>query len=152
MNIASNIEAGDSDACSFDITSTLEEIVLKWSTTVNIVLNEKSDRIFAEKKYPTPADEFEFWNSRYENLKNIYDQLCNERIKTIAMVLELKQSIFFQSFRTLFQRVVDNLQETKDVSLFLKPLVDAIMQIKHIQYFLIDSLLILCLAKSRTKI
>lgn len=124
MNIESKIEAGDSDACSYEITGSLEEIVLKWSATINSVLNEKSDQICGEKKYPTPTDEFEFWNSRFENLKNIYDQLCDERIKTIAMILEQKESVYFQAFRTLFQGVVDNLQETKDVSLFLKPLVN----------------------------
>lgn len=123
MTLKPKIDSGDIDAVSLSIKESLEEIVLKWSIDVDKILIESSSTIFVAKKYPTPSDEFEFWNSRWENLKNIYDQLCDERVKTIATILELKKSIYFNTFRKLFENVIDSLNETKDVSLYLKPLV-----------------------------
>ena len=87
------------------------------------MLKEDSASAFDNNNNPTPIVELNFWRARCKNLENIYKQLCNERIKTIGMILEYKKSVYYTAFRSTFHRVVIALHEAKDISLWLLPLV-----------------------------
>lgn len=50
--------------------------------------------------------EIQFWNNRLTNLTQIYEQLRNERIHSMAMILEFTDSAYFPCFRTMFKNVV----------------------------------------------
>lgn len=53
--------------------------------------------------------ETDFWRSRVANLECIYDQLRDPRVKKMASILELTDSAYYPSFRTVFRNVVAGL-------------------------------------------
>lgn len=121
MSDADKILSGDLEACSIKVRSSLEEIVMKWSNTIEEVIGDNSYRLFDELPEPMPSDEVTFWQGRLKNLENIYDQLRDPRIKTIASILEKLDSVYFSTFRVTFRNVVESLHEARDVTLFLAP-------------------------------
>lgn len=50
--------------------------------------------------------ELAFWNNRLRNFTQIYKQLRNERIRSMALILEATQSAYFPCFSTMFKNVV----------------------------------------------
>lgn len=123
LSSADRILAGDLDACSMKVRRSLEEIVVKWSATIDEVIGDSSQRIFVDLLRPLPADESAFWQGRLHNLTNIFDQLRDKRIHTIALLLEKLDSAYVSTFRIAFRSVVESLHEAKDVTLFLRPLI-----------------------------
>jgi dynein heavy chain, axonemal len=103
--------------------NSLEGIVIKWACQVNEVLKETSLSLFEKENHPTPLAELKFWNDRRKNVKNIYNQLCDPRVKKIGSILELINSVYFGTFTTTFKKVVTSLHEVDDITLYLKPLV-----------------------------
>lgn len=122
MSVASNILAGELDKCSIDMKESLEQVVLKWSKSIDQVLAEESYNILIVNKHATPADEIKFWKNRLENLLNIYDQLVIPEVKTIALILEKINSIYLHTFRRIFTNVNEAIHEARDISLYLQPL------------------------------
>lgn len=122
MRDADKILAGDLKACTLAIRNSLEEIVTKWSITINEVIQDNSFRIFDDVKFPMPSHETSFWNGRLKNLENIYDQLCDPKIRAISAILEKVDSVYFSAFRNTFKSVVESLHEARDVTLYLGPL------------------------------
>jgi dynein heavy chain, axonemal len=105
--------------------NSLEGIVIKWACQVDEVLKETSASIFDKNSHPLPMDELKFWNDRRKNVKNIYDQLRDPRVKKVGSILELINSVYFSTFSTTFKNVVTALHEVNDITLWLKPLVSA---------------------------
>lgn len=103
--------------------NSLEGIVIKWACQVDEVLRETSTSLFDKQNHPTPLAELKFWNDRRMNVKNIYKQLCDERVKKIGRILELINSVYFGTFTSTFKNVVTSLYEVDDITLWLKPLV-----------------------------
>lgn len=126
MSVAADIAADDYSRVTSTMKESLEEIIIKWSNTIAEVLQENSLTAYAdEQTMPTPTDEINFWNGRLKNLQNIYEQLCDPRIKTIAAITEKIDSVYFLDFRRTFQNVVESLHEANDVTLYLLPMVNS---------------------------
>lgn len=124
MNVSANIIDGDLNACTTNIRTSLEEIVLKWEHTIAEVVRDSSFKIFNDIQQPMPSHETTFWTGRLSNLQYIYEQLCDPRIKMIASILQKIDSFYFRTFKETFESVVENLHEAQDVTLHLKPLVN----------------------------
>lgn len=50
--------------------------------------------------------ELAFWNNRLRNFTQIYKQLRNERIRSMALILEATQSAYFPCFSTMFKNTI----------------------------------------------
>lgn len=122
MSVAPDILAGQLDKCSIDMKESLEQVVLKWSKSIDQVLAEESYDIFILNKHATHADEIKFWKNRLDNLMNIYVQLTIPEVKTIALILEKIKSIYLHTFRRMFTNVNEAIHEARDISLHLQPL------------------------------
>lgn len=107
--------------CSNRLRKSLEDIVMKWSLTIDEVIKDNSYRLFDDFKYPQPTQEIEFWKGRLNNLTNIFEQLCDPRVKTIASILEKCDSVYCSLFGMSFRNVVSQLDEARDVTLYLIP-------------------------------
>lgn len=105
-----------------DIKSSIEGIVIKWSSICSDVLKETSEIAFAEGQHPTPFREVEFWNARLTNLENIYDQLRDPRVKKMMLYLECTNSTYLHSFKTLFKNIVAAVVEARNICLYMKPM------------------------------
>jgi dynein heavy chain, axonemal len=103
--------------------NSLEGIVIKWAFQIDEVMKETSMILFAKNNNPTPMAELRFWDNRRKNMMNIYDQLRDPRVKKIGSILELINSVYYNTFSTTFKNVVTALHEANDVTLWLKPLV-----------------------------
>lgn len=88
------------------IRASLEEIVIEWNKLIRAVLNEKSTLAISDGRHASPLEEIRFWDIRHKNLLHIYSQFQSEEVKTIASVLELSGSVFFEYFRSLFADLV----------------------------------------------
>lgn len=103
--------------------NSLEGIVIKWAFQVDRVVKETSLNLFDNNNHPTPMAELKFWEKRRKNVTNIYDQLCDPRVKKIGSILETINSVYFNTFSSTFKNIVTALHEANDVTLWLKPLV-----------------------------
>lgn len=97
--------------------------MIKWAFQIDEVLKETSLSLFDKNNHPTPMDELKFWENRRRNIKNIYEQLCDVRVKKIGSILEMINSVYFSTFSSTFKSIVTALHEANDVTLWLKPLV-----------------------------
>lgn len=123
MRIAPEIlKNGDMTNFTPAIKESVEQIVLRWSRSVNAYVARSSYDIFKTKKYATPDDEVEFWRSRVDNLKNIFNQLRTKEIKTIALILERVESPYVKQMKRILSSVASAYEEAYDIDLYLKPL------------------------------
>lgn len=120
------VEQRKLEVCDAKMRNSLESIVNKWCNQINEVLQRNN----VQKMQPdvpearlSPGMEIAFWNNRLENLENIYDQLKLDKCKTVGTVLELINSVYSGSFKTIFNNVIAALCEARDVTLWLTPLV-----------------------------
>lgn len=110
-------------ACDIKMKNSLEGIVIKWAFQIDEVLKETSLSLFDKNNHPTPLAELNFWENRRKNVMNIYDQLRDPRVKKIGSILELINSVYFNTFSSTFKGIVTALHEANDITLWLKPLV-----------------------------
>lgn len=95
---------------------------------------ETSANAFNNGQNPTPNSEINFWNNRLKNLTYIYEQLRHERIKSMAIILEHTDSAYFPCFKTMFKNVVTALAESRDITLYLSPLMKHFMQFEETDF------------------
>ena len=119
-------ELGVCPEYTITLKNSIEEIVLKWSNIIEEVVQDNPFRLFQEMDSPQPEEEIKFWNGRMKNLENIYQQLCDPYVKSIASILENTESAYIATFRTSFRYVVESLHEAKDITLYLVPLAQKI--------------------------
>ena len=103
--------------------NSLEGIVIKWHSQVDIVLKDTSANLFNRNANPTPMAEITFWENRRKNIANIYEQLTDPRIKSIGNILEKINSVYTSIFCSTLKDTVTALPEADDITLWLKPLV-----------------------------
>lgn len=123
MQIAPNIfNNGDFSQFTPAMKESIEQIVLRWSRLVNAYVARSSYDIFKTTKYATPDDEVEFWRARLENLKNTFNQLRTNEIRTIALILEKCGSVYVNQMKRILSSVAAAYEEAYDIDLYLKPL------------------------------
>ena len=106
----------------------LEGFVIKWTYQINdiLIMKPKLQNPTSNKRqlncivYPT--DEYEYWNTRYQNLYKIYQQLTNQHIKCIGEILQTINSVYFQSFKKIFQNTVQELNKAGDIKIYITAL------------------------------
>lgn len=113
-------------ACDMKMKNSLEGIVIKWASQVDEVMKESSMSLFEKNNNPTPMAELKFWDNRRKNIMNIYDQLRDPRVKKVGSILEIINSVYFNTFSNTFKSIVTALHEANDITLYLKPLVSCV--------------------------
>lgn len=94
--------------CEIDLylKGSIEGVLIKWVTQIHGVMEENPSHAFLNGQNPLPQTEITFWNDRLNNLTQIYEQLRDERVHSMALILEHSRSAYFPSFRTMFKNVV----------------------------------------------
>ncbi|EZA54880.1 Dynein beta chain, ciliary [Ooceraea biroi] len=116
------------------LKSAIEGVIIKWASLVHNVVTHESNAAFDNGQNPTPNVELEYWSTRLANLRYIYDQLQEDRVKKMATILEKTDSAYFPSFRKLFDNVVSSLAEAKEISLYLTPLAKCFKSVEEIDF------------------
>lgn len=84
----------------------IETAVVDWSNQITETLAQHSGQAIAEGKFPMPTYEYEFWQQRMVIMHDIYDQLVNPTVKTMATILEEHNSAYSTTFKDIFKKVV----------------------------------------------
>lgn len=146
MEISGQIlDDGRIDLIDVKLRNALESLVNRWC----IQINEVIERNEVQKARPemsarqlTPDMEIAFWQIRHENLNNIYGQLQQEKCRTASRVLERIRSVYSSAFRSTFRGLVAALEEARDITLWLKPLVEYIHKDEWMDgYFIVHDLM-----------
>lgn len=101
-------ELQETKKCVIDLylKGAIEGVVIKWVIQVNDVYSELPANAFNGGQNPLPQTELAFWNNRLKNFNQIYKQLRNEKIRSMALILEATESAYFPCFSTMFKNVV----------------------------------------------
>nr|XP_003818154.3 dynein axonemal heavy chain 9 isoform X2 [Pan paniscus] len=110
------------DSIDKSVIYAIESAVIKWSYQVQVVLRRESSQPLLQGENPTPKVELEFWKSRYEDLKYIYNQLRTITVRGMAKLLDKLQSSYFPAFKAMYRDVVAALAEAQDIHVHLIPL------------------------------
>lgn len=122
------------DLVSVKLRNSIESIVSRWCNLIDEVV-QRNDLTKARPdvsvRQLTPDMEIQFWQKRYANLENIYEQMQDEKFRTTGQVLERIRSGFRSgSFRATFRGLIAALEEARDITLWLKPLVIAFLAVR----------------------
>ncbi|KAM9310019.1 dynein axonemal heavy chain 11 [Pholidichthys leucotaenia] len=99
----------------------IETQVINWANLIQKILKEDSSHLLMTECNPGPNAELKFWNSRKNNIESIYQQLQSPMVKMMVKVLEMMDSSYHPTIQTLIEKVLDALQEARDVDLYLQP-------------------------------
>ncbi|XP_030250577.1 dynein heavy chain 11, axonemal isoform X3 [Sparus aurata] len=100
----------------------IETQVINWTNLIQKTLKEDSSDILLTGCNPGPDAELKFWASRQSNILSIYHQLQSPIVQKMAKVLEMLDSSYYPTIKTLIGGVFDALQEAQDIDLHLQPL------------------------------
>lgn len=95
--------------------------MIKWCYQINDVISKSPFDCF-KNHHPTPSAEYAYWNQRFTNLTNIYNQLSDTPITVIARILETIDSVYYPSYRVAHRNTVCALNESRDVRMYLNAL------------------------------
>lgn len=142
-------ELQETKKCTIDLylKGAIEGVVIKWVIQVNDVYSETPSNAFNGGQNPLPnvgkmmqlidsplintfptktifsphylCVELAFWNNRLRNFTQIYKQLRNERIRSMALILEATDSAYFPCFSTMFKNVVTGKSSRNQI--FIEP-------------------------------
>ncbi|XP_070822029.1 dynein axonemal heavy chain 11 [Chaetodon trifascialis] len=100
----------------------IETQVINWTNVIQKTLKEDSSDLLMTGCNPGPNAELKFWASRKSNIRNIYHQLQSPIVQKMAKMLEMMDSSYLPTIKTLTGNVFDALQEALDIDLHLQPL------------------------------
>ncbi|KAM8734967.1 dynein axonemal heavy chain 11 [Acanthopagrus schlegelii] len=100
----------------------IETQVINWTNLIQKTLKEDSSDLLLTGFNPGPDAELKFWASRQSNILSIYHQLQSPIVQKMAKVLEMLDSSYYPTIKTLIGSVFDALQEAQDIDLHLQPL------------------------------
>ncbi|KAM9352911.1 dynein axonemal heavy chain 11 [Symphorus nematophorus] len=119
----------------------LETQVISWTNLIQKILKEDSSDLLLTGCNPGPKAELKFWASRKSNIQNIYHQLQSPIVQKMAKMLEMMDSSYHPTVKTLIGNVFDALQEAQDIDLHLQPLHAQLSQLEkkdflHLEAFI----------------
>ncbi|XP_049439851.1 dynein axonemal heavy chain 11 [Epinephelus fuscoguttatus] len=108
----------------------LETQVINWTNLIQNILKEDSSDLLVTGCNPGPSAELMFWASRKSNIQNIYHQLQSPIVQKMTKMLEMMDSSYHPTIKTLIGNVFDALQEAQDIDLHLQPLRTQLTQLE----------------------
>ncbi|KAG7460463.1 dynein heavy chain 11, axonemal-like isoform X1, partial [Solea senegalensis] len=112
------------------LAHTIETQVIIWASLIQKILKENSSDLLMTGCNPGPTVELKFWASRMSNIQNIYHQLQSPIVQKMAKMLEMMDSSYHPTIKTLVGNVFEALQEAEDINLHLQPLHAHVSQLK----------------------
>ncbi|KAK1137302.1 hypothetical protein K0M31_001815 [Melipona bicolor] len=115
------------------LKNNIEEIVIKWATQINEILNVEFSMLSKNGK-EIPVSELDFWSMRLKNMESLYFQLKDPKVRQIDIFLEKTESPYSEYFKNLVRNVTAALLETRDINLYLKPLEIYFNEIENVEF------------------
>ncbi|XP_014248489.1 dynein beta chain, ciliary-like isoform X2 [Cimex lectularius] len=130
-----NIKESKGKMIDVQLRMNYESAVLNWSIQLNEgILKRVSTEIFQEQKHPLPSAEFKWWGSRVKNLEEIYEQLTEPKVKRMARILEMTESVFLPCFNELVDSVMAALKEAREMDKYFYALKKPIDKVQAIDF------------------
>ncbi|XP_024226426.2 dynein beta chain, ciliary isoform X1 [Bombus impatiens] len=115
------------------VKNNIEEIVIKWATQINEILNVEFSK-FSTNEKEIPVSELVYWNMRLKNMESLYYQLKDPKVRQMDLFLEKMESPYSVYFKNLVKNVTASLLETRDINLYLKPLEMYFNEIENVEF------------------
>uniref|UniRef100_A0A1A9VM45 Dynein heavy chain tail domain-containing protein n=1 Tax=Glossina austeni TaxID=7395 RepID=A0A1A9VM45_GLOAU len=116
-------------------------MIINWLAKMDGVLKEKSEYNVDARRVKNdiinvclPVHEVNFWINRQENLQNIYNQLTTSTHKAVTEILEAINSTYCPPFRKIFEQLIYALKESREISIWLKPLLQQTVQFSSVHF------------------
>ncbi|XP_047455882.1 dynein axonemal heavy chain 11 [Mugil cephalus] len=100
----------------------LETQVINWTNLIQKILKEDSSDLLVTGCNPVPRAELKFWASRKSNIENIYHQLQSPVVQMMTEALEMMESSYHPTIKTLIGSVFNAFEEAQDIDIYLQPL------------------------------
>jgi len=111
-----------------------ESCELSFSLQIDEVLTKDSSEEIEKGNNPGPMTEIQFWKAKCENLESLYDQMKENTTKKMASILNITNSAYYPSFKSMFRNVLSALNEALDITLHLHPLIGHFQGIENADY------------------
>ncbi|XP_035799351.2 dynein axonemal heavy chain 11 [Amphiprion ocellaris] len=108
----------------------IETQVINWTNLIQKILKEDSSDLLATGCNPGPDAELKFWASRRSNIESIYHQLQSPVVQMMTKMLEMMDSSYHPTIKTLIGNVFTALQEAQEIDLHLQPLHAQLIQLE----------------------
>ncbi|XP_076387377.1 dynein beta chain, ciliary-like [Megachile rotundata] len=125
--------ASQPDSLKLQLKSNIEEIVTKWSSQINEILNVEFSE-FSNGGDQLPEAELDYWNTRLKNMESLYRQLKDPKVVKMDEFLSETESPYSKYFKDLIKNVAATLLETRDIFLYLKPLDANFQEISNAEF------------------
>uniref|UniRef100_UPI0037E727D7 dynein axonemal heavy chain 11 n=1 Tax=Semicossyphus pulcher TaxID=241346 RepID=UPI0037E727D7 len=119
----------------------IETQVINWTNLIQKILKEDSLDLLMTGCNPGPDAELKFWASRKSNLMDIYHQLLSPVVQKMAKMLEMMDSSYHPTIKTLIGNVFHALQEAQDIDLHLQPLHAQLSQLEKDEFPHLETLI-----------
>eukprot|EP01135_Chromosphaera_perkinsii_P000864 Nk52_evm27s152 gene=Nk52_evmTU27s152 len=83
----------------------LESAIVNWTKQIKGLLKLDPESLVKGGKNPGPLAEVDFWSSKAENLKSVYEQLVSEPILLVLNILEATKSSYAPAFSRIAKEV-----------------------------------------------
>uniref|UniRef100_A0A7N6BNC5 AAA+ ATPase domain-containing protein n=1 Tax=Anabas testudineus TaxID=64144 RepID=A0A7N6BNC5_ANATE len=115
---------------TLSLAHAMESQVINWTNLIQKILKEDSSDLFLTGCNPGPSIELRFWASRKYNIQNIYNQLQSPSVQKMVKLLEMMDSSYHPTIKTLIRNVFHALEEAQDIDLHLQPLHNQLSQLE----------------------
>uniref|UniRef100_A0A8C6SB61 Dynein heavy chain tail domain-containing protein n=1 Tax=Neogobius melanostomus TaxID=47308 RepID=A0A8C6SB61_9GOBI len=105
-----------------------------WDELVGEFLKQDSAELVLEQTRPLPDEEFNFWESRLQNLVFIDKQLKSPKAQQLAATVENAQSVYSSTLKQICSSVQSALKEAEDITHNLRPLQKLLEPLKTLDY------------------
>lgn len=93
----------------------VESVVIEWSHQVQAVLEKSSAQLLLQGENPLPLVEINYWVARCADLESVMDQLCVEKVRKMALLLERTLSSYYPAFKAMREAIIESLEEARDI-------------------------------------
>nr|XP_012135344.1 PREDICTED: dynein beta chain, ciliary-like [Megachile rotundata] len=101
--------ASQPDSLKLQLKSNIEEIVTKWSSQINEILNVEFSE-FSNGGDQLPEAELDYWNTRLKNMESLYRQLKDPKVVKMDEFLSETESPYSKYFKDLIKNVAASVQ------------------------------------------
>uniref|UniRef100_A0A3B3ZTL0 Dynein heavy chain tail domain-containing protein n=1 Tax=Periophthalmus magnuspinnatus TaxID=409849 RepID=A0A3B3ZTL0_9GOBI len=124
--LRSTIQSKDLQAC--------ESTIIEWAELVDEFLKQDSSELLLERTRPMPIEEFNFWESRLENLVFIDKKLKSTKAQQVVAIVENAESVYAPILQQVYSSVQSALNEAEDITRNLKPLQELLEKLQTMDY------------------
>lgn len=124
----------ETENTSAELLQACDLTIIEWAELVGEFLKQDSSELLLEQTRPLPKEEFNFWESRLQNLTFIDQQLKSSKAQRVAAIVQKAESVYASTLEQTCSSVQYGLMEAEDITKNLKPIQELLDQVQKLDY------------------